>query len=133
LLKSAAYFAIVPSAVRSVRFVKTVMSPDTVVGSVEPAAALAGAALLAAALDAGATAADVAAEALGAALVADAVDAAVVPLLLLHAATSAPTTSNTPNEVFFTLTISISFRIGAEVPRASPSGLNGSVTDRASR
>ncbi|HTC68760.1 MAG TPA: hypothetical protein VK662_04270 [Acidothermaceae bacterium] len=108
---------------RSVRFVKTVMLPETVVGTVDAAAEVAAEPLLAAALDTGATAADVAAEALGAALVADAVDPAVVPLLLLHAATSAPTTSNTPNEVFFTLTISISFRIGAEVPRASPPGI----------
>jgi hypothetical protein len=113
LLKSAAYFAIVPSAVRSVRLVKTVMLPETVVGTVEPAAADAGALATAEALvgeAAALAAAVVAGAALGALLEGVVVELAAVPLLLLHAATSEATTSSTPTEVFFTLTISISIR-----------------------
>ncbi|HEY5049748.1 MAG TPA: hypothetical protein VII50_02520 [Acidothermaceae bacterium] len=88
------------------------MLPETVVGMVEPAAddagalataeAVAGEAVLAAAVVAGA--------ALGALLEGVVVELAAVPLLLLHAATSEATTSSTPTEVFFTLTISISIR-----------------------
>jgi len=93
------------------------MSPDTVVGIVDDAADDA-----AGALDEGAGAAELVAAALGAALDADGVDVALVPLLLLQAATSEPTTSNTPNEVFFTLTISISFRFGRRRPAGTATG-----------
>jgi len=121
-----------------VRFVKTVMLPETVVGMVEPAAAgaepagdAAGALATAVAVAGGAAllAAAVVAAGLGGVLV----ELAAVPLLLLHAATSDATTSSTPAEVFFTLTISISIRNRPPMPREGPVGLSVLVAERAPR
>jgi hypothetical protein len=111
-----------------VRFVKTVMLPETVVGTVEPLAAAgelaADAAGALAAVDAVAGgAATLAAAVLGALLAAAVVELAAVPLLLLHAATSEATTSSTPTEVFFTLTISISIRKSPANAAGRPSGI----------
>ena len=120
------------------RLVKTVMLPETVVGTVEPAAA--GAELAGDAAGAPATAEAVAgaAEVLAAAVVAAPlegvfVEVAAVPLLLLHAATSEATTSSTPTEVFFTLTISISIRNRPPMPREGLVRLSVLVTERAPR
>jgi hypothetical protein len=108
--------------------VKTVMLPETVVGTVEPAEATAelagdaaGALVAADALAGGA--ATLAAAVLGAVLADVVVELAVVPLLLLHAATSEATTSSTPTEVFFTLTISISIRKSPANAAGRPSGI----------
>jgi hypothetical protein len=109
--------------------VNTVMLPETVVGIADPAepAADAGALATADALAGGAAAlldAVLAAAALGALLEGVVVELAVVPLLLLHAATSDATTSSTPTEVFFTLTISISIRNRPRLLREGPVGLS---------
>ncbi|HEY3925644.1 MAG TPA: hypothetical protein VGL75_13865 [Acidothermaceae bacterium] len=120
------------------RLVKTVMLPETVVGTVEPLAAAgelaADAAGALAAVDAAAGGAAVLAAAVVAALVGGVlVELAAVPLLLLHAATSDATTSSTPTEVFFTLTISISIRNRPPMPREGPVGLSVLVVERAPR
>ncbi|HEY5455152.1 MAG TPA: hypothetical protein VIJ96_06770, partial [Acidothermaceae bacterium] len=110
------------------RLVKTVMLPETVVGTVEPAAA--GAELAAdaagplATVEAVVGAAAVLAAAVVVALEGVFVELAAVPLLLLHAATSEATTSSTPTEVFFTLTISISIRNRPPMPREGLVGLS---------
>jgi hypothetical protein len=123
--------------------VNTVMLPATVVGTVEPAAELAAdAGALAGALAGAEALADEAAALVGALLAAAVlgallsgvvVELAAVPLLLLHAATSDATTSSTPTEVFFTLTISISIRNRPPMPREGPVGLSVLVTGRATR